>query len=348
MKESTKTRLTTAWRILVAAGMVGIIVLAGIFAYMFYEHEIKEARRNRVWTLESDYSDSYVIEHHQKYLRLKDAKTSEYLTPKLSHIYDENLKDSITVFRQEGKRGFLNIYTGEIVVPAQYDKAWVFSEGLGAAVKDGKVGFVNKKGETVISFQYGYSSQWKNQVDFLFKGGYCTVIDQTTGKQGLIDKLGKWAIKPEYDYINKPEREVRIVKLGEKYGVMDSTLQFIIPAENDYIELYEDGILLRNGYEKRLMAYDGKTVLQPFVYDNVCYLTYGTDKVNDAGEIVLAKCDMNSYEVAGRYGLMDKNGKIITKPLYTDIDAISKDIFVCDVEEGDLKITINARGEVVK
>lgn len=61
MKESTKTRLVTAWCILVAAGMVGVFVLTGIFVSMFYEYEIKEARSNCVWTVESDYLDSYVV-----------------------------------------------------------------------------------------------------------------------------------------------------------------------------------------------------------------------------------------------------------------------------------------------
>lgn len=341
-----KQKLMTTWRILVATGMVALIVIAGIFAYMFYDNEVRQA--TRTWDITSYYSDSYVIEHGKDYLRLKDVKTEKYLTPKLSHLYDENLKDSITVFRQKGKRGFLNIYTGEIIIPAQYNKAWVFSEGLGAAVKDGKLGFVNKRGETIIPFQYGCSNQWKDQVDFLFKNGYCTVFEPTTGKQGLIDKSGKWVIPPRYDYINNPERGFRIVKLGDKFGVIDSTLQFILPIENDWVEFYGDGFLLQNGYSKRLVAYDGKTVLQPFVYDNIYHLTYGTDKVDDAGNIVSAKCAINSYEVAGRYGLMDKTGKTITKPLYTAIDAIAKDIFVCDLEHGGSKIMINAKGEVIK
>lgn len=348
MKEIKKARFITAWRILVAAGMVGVIVLAAIFGYMFYKHEIRDSRNSRTWTTDSDYSDSYVIEQHLDYLRLKDVKTGEYLTPKLTYLHDKNLKDSITVFRQDGKRGFLNIYTGRIIIPAQYDKAWVFSEGLGATLRDGKVGFINKIGEIVIPFQYGYRTQWKDQVDFLFKGGYCTVLEPTTAKHGLIDKSGKWVVEPMYDYINNPERGFRIVKQSDKYGVMDSTLQFILPIENDYIEFYTDGFLLQNGYEKRLVAYDGKTVLQPFVYDNVYHLTYGTDKVDEDGGIVHAKCDMNSYEVAGHYGLMDKNGKIVTKPLYTAIDAISKDVFVCDLDHGGSKIMINSKGETVE
>lgn len=346
MKEILNTKWMTAWRIIVASGMVSITFIAILGGYIFYKKEIRD--RNRSWTEKSVYSEKYVYEYTNNNIRLKDAKSGKYLTPKLTNIYNTNLKDSITVFFQEAKRGFLNIYSGQIVIPAQYDRAWVFSEGLGAVVKDGKVGFVNINGETVIPFEYGYCSQWKDQVDFLFKKGYCTVIEPTTAKHGLIDKSGKWVVDPQYDYINNPHKGFRIVKLNDKYGVMDSTLQLSLPIIYDWIDYYEDGFMLLSGNEKQLMAYDCKTVLQPFVYDNVYHLTYGTDKVDEEGSVIYAKCDMNSYEVAGRYGLMDKSGKIITKPLYTAIDAISKDIFVCDLCYGGSKVTINDKGEIVK
>lgn len=346
MKEIVKTKWMTAWRIIVAIGMVSITFIAMLVGYIYYKEEILD--RNRPWTVGSDYSDKYMYEYTDNSVRLKDSKTGKFITPALTRIFTDNLKDSITVFFQDNQRGFLNIYSGKIIIPAQYDRAWVFSEGLGAVVKDGKLGFVNANGETVIPFEFGYCSQWKDQVDFLFKKGYCTVIESTTGKHGLIDKMGKWVVEPKYDYINNPQKGFRIVKLNDKYGVIDSTLQLSLPIAYDWIEYYEDGFLLTSVYEKQFMAYDCKTLLQPFVYDSVYHLTYGTDKVDDDGNIVYAKCDINSYEVAGRYGLMDKNGKIITKPLYTAIDAISKDIFVCDLDHGGSKITINNKGEIVK
>ena len=36
--------------------------------------------------------------------------------------------DSLSVYCTEGKRGYYNAYTGEIAIPAQYRRAWVFSE----------------------------------------------------------------------------------------------------------------------------------------------------------------------------------------------------------------------------
>ena len=58
--------------------------------------------------------------------------------------------DSLAVFCSENKRGYYNMYTGEIAIPAQYRRAWVFSEGMAAVQKNGNVGFINRKGDTAL------------------------------------------------------------------------------------------------------------------------------------------------------------------------------------------------------
>lgn len=57
--------------------------------------------------------------------------------------------DSLAVFCSENKRGYYNMYTGEIAIPAQYRRAWVFAEGLAAVQKNGNIGFINRKGDVV-------------------------------------------------------------------------------------------------------------------------------------------------------------------------------------------------------
>lgn len=146
MKENIKTKWMIIWRIVVAIGMTSLVLLAVIFSYMFYQNELKN-EANCSWTESSEYSDKYIYEHTATTVRLKEVDTEKYLTPELSTIFTDNIKDSITVFIHNRKRGFLNLYTGEIVIPAKFDRAWVFSEGLGAVAMDDKVGFVNSKGE---------------------------------------------------------------------------------------------------------------------------------------------------------------------------------------------------------
>lgn len=95
--------------------------------------------------------------------------------------------DTIAVFDIEGNCGFINI-RGEIMIPAIYDNADNFSEGL-ANVKLGNVwGYIDINGNWVIKPIYESAKPFKN--------GYARV--ELGRKWGLINKLGKWIIEPEY------------------------------------------------------------------------------------------------------------------------------------------------------
>ena len=84
--------------------------------------------------------------------------TDKRLSPKVRWISCVPERDSLTVFcDKEGKRGYLNVNTGKVVINGQYNHAWHFSEGLAAVVADnGKVGFINYDNEMVIPAVYDY------------------------------------------------------------------------------------------------------------------------------------------------------------------------------------------------
>ena len=53
------------------------------------------------------------------------------------------------------KWGYINL-KGEVVIPPQYDEAYLFSDGIACVMIDGKYGFINKIGETVIPCNYPF------------------------------------------------------------------------------------------------------------------------------------------------------------------------------------------------
>lgn len=82
--------------------------------------------------------------------RLYDDVNEKHLTPKykwIASIHDnEDYDDSLTVFCDKNdKRGYLNAFTGEVVIEPQYDAVWVFSEGLAAVMKDDMIAFIDRK-----------------------------------------------------------------------------------------------------------------------------------------------------------------------------------------------------------
>ena len=224
--------------------------------------------------------------------------------------------DSLSVYCTEGKRGYYNAYTGEIAIPAQYRRAWVFSEGLAAVQKNGMIGFIDHKGRTVIDFKYPYHGNPLSE--FTFKHGHCVAAD-TTGKCGVINKQGEWIIKPEYDNVSAYEEYAIVSKAGVRMQV----------------------------------GYDGK-VLNSFVLDDIDRLTYTVQEryENREGEIEYLDKEIDtglfSYRVGGRCGLMDANCHRLTEPLYKSITAVDKNMFRATLIDYYSEVILNAKGEVMK
>ena len=224
--------------------------------------------------------------------------------------------DSLSVYCTEGKRGYYNAYTGEIAIPAQYRRAWVFSEGLAAVQKNGMIGFVDHKGRTVIDFKFPYHGNPLSE--FTFKHGHCVAAD-TTGKCGVINKQGNWIIKPEYDNVSAYEEYAIVSKAGVRMQV----------------------------------GYDGM-VLNSFVLDDIKRLTYTVKErfENREGEIEYIDKEIDtglfSYRVGGRCGLMDANCHRLTEPLYKSITAVDMNMFRATLIDYYSEVILNARGAVMR
>jgi hypothetical protein len=76
--------------------------------------------------------------------------------------------------------GFLNT-KGQIVIPAKFDFALYFTEGLSAVKQHEKWGYIDKKGNVVIPFKFDYALP--------FRSGYAKV--QIKDDFFIIDQEGK-------------------------------------------------------------------------------------------------------------------------------------------------------------
>lgn len=228
----------------------------------------------------------------------------------------ESSRDSLAVFSSDNKRGYYNMYTGEIAVPAQYRRAWVFSEGMAAVQKNGNIGFIDHKGNVVIDFKYPYHGNPLSE--FVFDNGRCVVADNQ-GKCGVIDKKGNWLITPDYDNVS----------IFMEYAIVSKA-----------------GIRMQ-------VDYDG-TVLNSFVLDDISRLTYPTRVLytNSDGEPSyvdrLIDTGFFSYRVGGRCGLMNSDCQRVTEPLYTSISAVDKNMFRATLFDHYSEVILNSKGEVMK
>lgn len=250
---------------------------------------------------------------------------------------------SLASFSQElhqdsktGKFGFTDDQ-GEWVIQPQFEEGEDFIDYDFAFVKKGgKWGVINRKGETVLPFEYDKPSyaDYSDDLRHVSKNK----------KHGAVDlKAGKERIKCEYDqklqFIEEQFTEtitpILVVKNG-KAGLINQFGEEIIPCVYDRGEwpfnLTEMG-KLRTNQNKKTGIIDRKgNVLVPFQYDYVDHSMgydtvlydirvkgkYGLYSVEKKKEVVPAVYDQaisfedSNYAIVSKkkkYGVIDKEGK---------------------------------------
>jgi len=304
-------------KIIVGASVWGVIlcvIIAAVIASCSQNESVAEKPSDEGLLLNDDL---VAIKESDGNITIKNTQTGEVTAEKIKFDWTSaSPNDSLGVFCTDKKRGYYNSYTGKIVIPAQYRRAWVFSEGLAAVQKNGMIGFINRKGEVAIPFKYPYHGNPLSS--FVFDNGHCIVAD-TTGKCGVINRKGEWIIQPKYDNI----------------------------------DAYEEYVIASSAGVRRQLTYEEK-VINSFVVDNIKALTYTEQEryENKEGEIVYldieVKTGLFSYSVGGRCGLMDANCRRLTGPLYSRIIAVDKNMYRALLLDSYSEVILNARGEVMK
>lgn len=276
--------------------------------------------------------------------------TDERLSPKVRWISCVPERDSLTVFcDKEGKRGYLNVNTGRVVINGQYKHAWHFSEGLAAVVADnGKVGFINYDNEMVIPAVYDYVVDY----DYIFEDGICVLVDGQTNKYGAIDMQGELKLPMEYSRIFKTYNESTwYIRKEGKCGLADADMNIIFEPVYDNVRSNpgeRTAYLTANGV-KQLISFDGE-VIQPFVIDETWPLYYRANCEDSEGNmdflhpyLVEVMVDYNCI------GVMDtRTGKMVIPAIYSDINMISKDLLMAQLDDEENNIVFTTSGVIVK
>ena len=257
-----------------------------------------------------------------------NVKDKKYTTYKINWVSEVTDGDSLAVYAIPHHRGYINVNNGQIVIDAEvneYSRAWVFSEGKAAIVKDGKIGFINSHNEIVIPLQYDFPiCENLEGLSIVFHNGICMMPDKN-GRIGIINDSGEWLVEPSYEKILEEDESGyrKIIKEG-KYGLLDSTLKIVYEPVYDCIETFPNAstIVLTDEGKAWQVDYDGK-ILHGGIYQKSFWLDCPTQYCDESSSYSYAK-----YEILGKYGIMDcKTGKFITPAIYTEINMVSEDVF---------------------
>ncbi len=142
---------------------------------------------------------------------------------------------------QKGKYGYVSA-NGEFVISPQYDEAKPFFQGKAIVRKGNHFGVIDENNKTVIPLNYNLISPadentYMVAVDGKIKDG--RLIDE---KYGFISTSGQVIIKPEYVEMSEFDRHglAAIRHKSGKCGFIDRNYHFVIPAEFDYVGLFNN------------------------------------------------------------------------------------------------------------
>lgn len=268
--------------------------------------------------------------------------------------------DSLICYNDGEKRGYFNMFTGMPAIKPKYDHAWIFSDGLASVDDNGWVKFIDASGKVVIDPKIPYIMGTEG---YVFHNGRCIVHNDRRDRFGLIDKQGKWILKPDYFSIHDAEKFL-IIDNGEGKSVLDSTLNTVIPFTKGNIWVNDEyiSVTLSNHVIQRY-SLSGE-LINDFYINDVSYLTYESDELrytisknyDEEGNMTsetedvepkpvekMAKCRRYEAE-SGWYGLMTADGKVLTPPSYSEIKAIGYDMYLCKDNDED-GVILNGKGE---
>ena len=349
-----KMKINNLWKKILIIALcvlaVGVTVFACLMCKIYYDKYCKIS----YWENWTDYVSENIVKMHgykgmEGFEQLKDIRTGEYTTPRLQHVFvnNYNAEDSIVVFRTFDRlRGYLNIKTGKIVIPAQYQRAWNFSEEIAAVYKEGLVSFINSAGEPAFptTFPIRYNLTY-DDIAFQFHNGLC-VMRTMDYKWGLINTKGEWVVEPLYTTISAPKFGYRIVSDGSLYGLISEDGQVVLPIEYDFIRIASNPVgftVAKDGFAK-IIDKDLHTIV-PFAYDGLYYLTRAEyDNYYDAETETL---DYRRYRVGSGNGVIDKNGKVIIPAKYYMVRIVDDNLFDVEVTCDGEHILINSKGHIV-
>ena len=207
-----------------------------------------------------------------------------------------NFHNGLAKYKLNGKWGFID-KSGKTIINPQYDNVFDFTENLAAiSIKNDNEetlwGFIDITGKTVVNPQFKNVQPFSN-------GLACVSIDS---KQfGYIDKTGKYIINPQFEEATNFFGNVAAFKQGNFWGLIDKSGKIVVNPQFDYILLPPSNNLIAVLSDDKWGYIDmaGKYMINPQFDKATSFI----------GKIAIV-------EFSDKIGFIDKNGTYIVNPQF--------------------------------
>jgi outer membrane protein assembly factor BamD (BamD/ComL family) len=284
--------------------------------------------------------------------------------------FKEELKQDKIVFHEnyfpiaiDEKYGYINS-TGTIVINPEYDEVGPFRNGLAVVLKGSKFGVINKRNELVVDFKYDeivdfhegraivlrnemynlidpfgreISSNYLNDLVYFSNGIYSGLMDTS---YRFLDKNLTSVSDLNCQEIGDLFEGYSIIRMNDKFGVIDSSLNVKIPAQFDEIQRFNKNVFVYSiNSKKGLISIDGIKLTEP-IFDEISEMNpenntavskigttiswikmdgsklfdFTTEYFPNALELAQFSKGFAIFKKKGKYGFIDEKSKLAYKP----------------------------------
>lgn len=301
------------------------------------EREAAEERRRREAYLLQLPDDRFVgfKDNSGKY-GFSDRENQELLIP-ANYDYAYAFSEGLASVRKDGKYGYID-KSGKEIIPFIYDNAYAFSEGLACVRKQEKWGYIDKSGKTVIPIIYDDAGSFRGGLAKVKKTG----IFKQTGKWGYIDKSGKEVVPFIYDYAYSFSEGLAAVEKDRKYGYIDKSGKEVISFIYDHAYSFSESLaaVKKNGMFKKVEWLPNMDVWGYIDKSGKTVIPIIYDYAYSFSEGLAA---VNKDR---KWGYLDKSGKTVIPFIYDGADSFRKGL--AKVEKDGKEGYIDKSGRWVK
>lgn len=225
-----------------------------------------------------------------------------------------SFSEGLTNFKSGNSWGYMDKNGSTIIEPRNFLDFGSFSDGLALVqYEEGEYCYIDKTGNDVIS---GLKGEIDDLMDKNFSHGLALKRDDESEDLnfGYIDKTGKFAIEPKFEYCDSFSEGLAAVMKNDLWGFIDTDGNEVIPCQYFQVRQFSEGlacVLSKDDFKWGFIDVNGKTVI-PFDIKDVISdfkeglaILYYPDDSDDGGGSYKYCIDKTGKRVGDSYSIME-------------------------------------------
>jgi serine/threonine protein kinase len=250
----------------------------------------------------------FMNNHHLPVTNLPTQKINFAIKPQFDNVREyfsddiRNFSEGVARVILNGRMGYINT-KGNFVIQPEFDGASYFSDGLALAWIYGKNrGYIDKTGHFVIPPQFG-----RNTVHDFSEGLARLCVVRTCG---YIDKTGHLAIARKFPNAQDFSEGLASVKTDDKWGYINKSGKIVISPQFDEANSFSQALAaVKIGDRWGYIDKNGKLLIPPQF-----------EKASKFSQ------ELAAVKINDRWGFINQSGHVVIQPQFDEVSDFSEEL----------------------